>query len=892
MEPLAKWENATDAVVLNAARKEIALSHARNCSDAKSASLLAGDPTPEFIAEYIAAELPAVHDPFAGGGSIPLEAQRLGLKAIATDLNPVAVLINKALIDLPVAHQGKPPTNPAARGQLQLKAWRGTEGLAADVAHYGSRMRDEALNRLSDLYKDTQVPPQHGGGTATVIAWIWARTVPSPDPAFSGVEVPLVSNFWLSTKPGQKAWLRPVVDKARQSWAFEVVEGDPSDEKAVSAGTKRGRGDFACLLGGAPIPAAYVRSMGQSGKLGARVIALVADGRKGRLYLPATEHDNALGLAEGIAGDEQDTELPQQALGMRVQNYGLRHHRQLFLPRQLRTLDAFAGLVREVRDTIERDAIEQKRDDARLYAEAVSLYLALSVSKLTVFSTTLARWRAGEGKSAPAFGRQAMPMVWDFAEINPFAGAGGDFGGIVDSASKVLLRLPAKPPGIAEHRSALNAWASSERIILSTDPPYFDNGPYADLADYFYVWLRKMFGRGAFSDLFQTVLTPKAEELIADPFRHGGSDAAKDFFLTGMRQFAQASLAHLDERFPAVFYYAFKQSEVGDDDDDDSENHSSTGWEQFLGALISASYCILGTWPVRTEGATRLRGQGSNALASSIVLACRRRAPDATTVTRGEFRRLLRKELPDALKKLQQGNIAPVDVAQASIGPGMAIFSRHKEVLEADGREMSVRAALQLINEVLDEYLASGEGDFDPDTRFAITWYEQHGWDAGLFGEANTLATARNVSVDGVVAAGICHSVAGKVRILKRLEMRPLEYDPATDERPTIWEFTQHMIRLLETEGEEAAARLLKKLGVAADATRELAYRLYNTCERKKWAEDARSYNGLILAWPELEKLAPRVGDDEPPEKPTKKGGRKTKAPKKGQQKLFPGDEE
>jgi putative DNA methylase len=254
---------------------------------------------------------------------------------------------------------------------------------------------------------------------------------------------------------------------------------------------------------------------------------------------------------------------------------------------------------------------------------------------------------------------------------------------------------------------------------------------------------------------------------------------------------------------------------------------------------------------------------------------------------------MLRKELPDALKKLQQGNIAPVDVAQASIGPGMAIFSRHRQVLEADGSAMSVRSALHLINEVLDEYLASGEGDFDADTRFAITWYEQHGWDAGSYGDAETLAKARNVSVSGVVEAGICHSAAGKVRILKRPEMRPLEYDPATDERPTIWEFTQHMIRLLETEGEEAAARLLKKLGSAADATRELAYRLYNTCERKKWAEDARSYNGLILAWPELEKLAPRVGDDEPPsEKPTKKGGKKSRAPKKGQQKLFPGDEE
>lgn len=431
-------------------------------------------------------------------------------------------------------------------------------------------------------------------------------------------------------------------------------------------------------------------------------------------------------------------------------------------------------------------------------------------------------------------------------------------------------------------------------VIVSTDPPYYDNIGYADLSDYFYVWLRRAL-QSVFPKLYATVLVPKAAELVANPFRFkNGRDEANSFFETGLaRVFSRLRQSQSDEA-PLTVYYAFKQAESGGDADGHDESPtSSTGWQTFLHAVVSAGFAVDGTWPMRTERAARTVGLGTNALASSIVLVCRRRPPDAPSTTRGEFRRMLRKELPDALRKLQHGNIAPVDVAQASIGPGMAIFSRHCQVLEADGTAMTVRTALQLINEVLDEYLTSSEGDFDPHTRFAITWYEQHGWNAGAFGEAETLAKARNVSVNGVVEAGICRAGGGKVRIFKRSEM-PSDYDPKADDRPTIWEFTQHLIRHLEDEGEEAAARLLKKLGSNADAARELAYRLYNTCERKKWAEDARSYNGLILAWPELEKLAAKLGDDapaaEPAGKPGKKGAKKKVA--KGQRNLFGGDDE
>jgi putative DNA methylase len=449
----------------------------------------------------------------------------------------------------------------------------------------------------------------------------------------------------------------------------------------------------------------------------------------------------------------------------------------------------------------------------------------------------------------------------------------------------VLREMPLGLPGVVHQRDAVSD--GIERAIFSTDPPYYDNVPYADLSDFFYVWLRRVL-IDVWPDQFRTIAVPKADELVANPVRHGGREAGERFFLTRMRAALRRCASAQEPEYPTTIYYAFKQTE------DDDGGTASTGWEAFLEAALQADYLIDGTWPVRSERAGRMRDLDSNALASSIVLVCRKRPDDAPSATRGEFRRMLRKELPDALKKLQQGNIAPVDVAQASIGPGMAIFSRHKQVLEANGASMTVRAALQLINEVLDEYLASGEGDFDADTRFATTWYEQHGWEPGPFGEAETLAKARNVSVKGVELAGICRSAAGKVRILKRHEMRPLDYDPAADATPTVWEFTQHMIRYLDDEGEEAAARLLKKLGSSADVTRELAYRLYNTCERKKWAEDARSYNGLILAWPELEKLAAKIVDETPaatPSKPGKKG--KGKAPAKGgQQALFDGDEE
>lgn len=895
IEELVLWENSNNDRVINAARLEIARSHARSSSSPKAKKILTEGVKPETVNDYLATELPPVHDPFAGGGTIPLEAQRLGLRAIATDLNPVAVMINKALIEIPPKFASMPPVNPESRTKDRLTTWKGAEGLANDVRYYGARMREGAHELIGSLYPEVTLSKSEGGGKATVVAWLWARTVESPNPAYRGVHVPLVSSFWLNSKAGSELWLSPVVHG--KTFRFEIRSGKPDAPDAVAQGTKLGRGaNFRCLFSNSPIEPQHIRAEAAAGRLGARLLAVVVEGPKKRLYLPARDEWEEL-AASARPRWEPDGDMPDNPRWFSPPAYGMPRYSDLFTRRQLTALTTFSDLLTEIHDRVQRDGGTASRDapsrDPKSYADAVVMYLAFCLSKLADWSSSICGFIPGYGKYRDTFARQAIPMTWDYAELNPFSDGVGNWLNHVEWVSDVIDNLPkAGPPGQATLMDATQFEGLG--VTVSTDPPYYDNIGYAELSDFFYVWLRRGL-RDQFPQVFSTMLVPKAQELIAAPYRHGGKDEAERFFLTGMRKvlarLAQASTGDA----PTAIYYAFRQSELREG------GTSSTGWETFLSAVLEGGHSLEATLPIRTEREGRSNSQDTNSLASSIVLVCRKRAETAPSTTRGDFRRLLRKELPDALKKLQQGNIAPVDVAQASIGPGMAIFSRHKQVLEADGSPMSVRSALQLINEVLDEYLASGEGDFDADTRFAITWYEQHGWEPGEYGVAETLAKARNVSVGGVVEAGICKSAAGKVRILKRSEMRPLDYDPAADERPTVWEFTQHMIRNLEDDGEEAAARLLKKLGSAADATRELAYRLYNTCERKKWAEDARSYNALILAWTELEKLAARMGDEPPPAAPSKpakdgangkkKSAKTTKAPKKGQQALFEGDD-
>ena len=861
IEELVKWENTTNEAVLESAREEIRKSWRRICEDNKD--------HPRAAELFNPDRLPAFHDPFAGGGSIPLEAQRLGLEAYASDLNPVAVLINKAMIEIPPKFAGKPPVNPEDRqGKGSTSAlWKGAGGLAADVRYYGQWMRDEAEKRIGHLYPKIEVSEemvrerpdleQYMGRTLTVIAWLWARTVKSPNPAFAAVDVPLASTFMLSTKKGKEAYVEPVIEDGGYRFTVKVGTLPP----AAKNGTKIARGSFRCLLSDVPFRYEYIDDEANAGRMGERMMAVVAEGNRGRVYLPPTQ------CMESVAYSAQPTWRPDApsrgtwASNAQGRRYGFQTFGDYFTNRQLVALTTFSDLVAEARERVRQDAVAAGVPDdgvplrdngigATAYADAVGVYLGMAVSKETAFLVTQARWRAGEGKSAPAFGRQGLPMVWDYADLNPFAGAGGDFLGLIDAYGKTLHNAP---PPIAGHATQANATTNevSDGKLVSTDPPYYDNIGYADLSDFFYVWLRRSLGT-ILPDLFATLAVPKAEELVATPYRHGSKEKAEAFFLEGMTlaMHRLARLTHL--AFPVTIYYAFKQSENRGD-----LGATSTGWETFLGAVMQAGLTISGTWPMRTENRTRLVGMATNALASSIVLVCRPLPDDAPVATRREFIEALKSELPDALRQMQQGNIAPVDLAQAAIGPGMAVFTRYARVLDASGMSVTVREALSLINQTLDEVLAEQEGDFDAETRWALAWFEQSGFNEGEYGVAETLSTAKNTSVAGMVEAGILDAAGGRVRLLRPSEL-PDEWDPEKDQRLTAWESVHHLVRVLD-QGEETAAELMAKLGYKAEAARELAYRLYHICDQKNRSQEALGYNALVQSWPEMARLTQQV---------------------------------
>ncbi len=957
IEELVKWENTTNEELLQAARGEIRASWRRTCEENAD--------HPRAGELFDPDRLPAFHDPFAGGGALPLEAQRLGLEAHASDLNPVAVLINKAMIEIPPKFAGRPPVNPDARpgaseGKEPLigREWKGAQGLAEDVRYYGQWMRDEAEKRIGHLYPKVEVtaemarerPDLEGyvGRKLTVIAWLWARTVKSPNPAFRDVDVPLASTFMLSTKKGKEAYVEPVIEGG--GYRFTVKIGAPEAKRDTGAseagvpevgvprnhapesgvpppsfprssrgqaprkresmrsgngvswddtgtpparafrhassgsagvppaqGTKLGRGaNFCCLMSDTPIAGDYIKAEGKAGRMGARLMAIVAEGGHGRVYLaPTSEHEERAREAEPEW--RPDIEFFQQALGFRVGNYGMTKWSDLFTPRQLVALTTFADLVSEAMARVKRNALGTRAsrpqehdtggtpahldDDtslvegeagAQAYAEAVGVFLGFALSKQADLGNSLCRWEPIAQCPRQLFGRQAIPMVWDFAEGNPIGHSSGAWevfvSGIASAFAKCFECVNGESRGSAVQADAGIQNLSTDKVI-STDPPYYDNVGYADLSDFFYVWLRRAL-RPAFPNLFTTLAVPKVEELVATPYRHGGKEVAERFFLDGMKESFGRLAEQTHPTFPIAIYYAFKQSEMNGDG-----STISTGWETFLDAVIRSGFAITGTWPIRTENASRLRGMSSNALASSIVLVCRKHPADASLATRRQFVTALKAELPAALTHLQSGNIAPVDLAQAAIGPGMAVYTRYARVLDASGKPVSVREALALINQTLDETLAEQEGDFDADSRWALAWFEQHGFAPGDYGVAETLSKAKNTSVDGLAEAGILASKAGKVRLLKPGELSA-DWDPTTDPRLTAWETVHQLIRALETGGETAAAGLVRQLGGVAETGRELAYRLYAVAERRSRAAEALSYNALVQSWPEVARLA------------------------------------
>ena len=832
IEDLVKWENSNNPRVLAAARAEIA----RSCNG----------------------NAPPVLDPFCGGGSIPLEAQRLGLKVYASDLNPVAVLITKVLVDIPARFAGRRPVNPAAR-LSPLGQWTGSQGLAEDVSHYGGWLRDEAARRIGHLYPKVKLPREHGGGEAAVIAWLWARTVRCPNPA-CGRMTPLLSSFVLSSKPGRTTYLVPRVDGTEITFSLSATI--PSRLGDPTKGFKRGMsGIFACAVCGTVTTRDYVAAEGIAGRLGRVPTAIVAEGHRSRVYMPPDAASIPAVTRPQVGG--LDVPLAANPRDLWCRNFGLLTFDQLFTDRQLVALTTFSDLVNEARQHVFADAVMAgMRPDgagvaadgsqADAYADSVATYLALAVSRLADYASTLTTWASNPQMEIlrNSFARQALPMTWDFAEGNVFGPSSGSIEILLDAITRSVQRLGLGPVAKVTQRDAMQPRGVSG-TMTSTDPPYYDNIGYADVADFFYVWLRKSLS-GIYPDIFATLLTPKSEELVAIPYRFGGSRSKADkHFETGLAAAFSQMKGSQAEEFPMTVFYAFKQAET----ESASGALISTGWETMLEGLLREGLAIRGTWPMRSERGGRMVSIGTNALASSIVLVCRPRRPNAPLASRKEFVTALKEELPESLHRLQQGNIAPVDLAQAAIGPGMSVFSRYAKVIEADGSSMSVRTALGIVNQVLDETLAQQEGDFDPDTRWAVAWFEQFAMRPGDYGVAETLSKAKNSAVNALVEAGIVEAGSGKVRLLERDEL-PADWNPAADRRLTVWEVAQHLIRALETGGESAAAELAGRVGGLGETARELAYRLYNICERKRWAKEALSYNGLVVAWPGILRLA------------------------------------
>lgn len=860
IEDLVLWENTTNEKVLQAARDEIWQSWRYTCAEN------ADHPRAKEL--FDRNKLPAFHDPFAGGGALPLEAQRLGLEAYASDLNPVAVLINKAMIEIPPKFAGKPPVNPdAKKGRLPDHPYNGAQGLAEDVRYYGKWMRDEAEKRIGHLYPKIEITPdmakvrpdlkKYVGQKLTVIAWIWARTVKSPNPAFANADVPLASTFILSTKAGKEAYVEPVIENDR--YRFIVKVGKPKDAEVAKNGTKLSRGSFRCLFSDVPIRYEYIDDEANAGRMASRMMAIVAEGDRSRVYLsPITEHETIACQTQ----PEWKPDAPSRgtwASNAQGRRYGFRVFGDYFTSRQLEALMIFSNLVQEMMDLVKRDALaagllndsKPLRDGGigvTAYAEALGVYLGLVVDKCSDYWSSICGWINKIGAIRNTFARQAIPMVWDYAEVNVFSESTGNWMAMVDWTWKALETVPALANGFSTQDDAQTQSISKDKFV-STDPPYYDNIGYADLSDYFYVWLRRSL-RLIFPDLFSTLAVPKVEELIACSYRHGGKEKAGEFFLCGMTQAIRCLAKQAHPAFPVTIYYAFRQSESKSD-----LGIASTGWETFLDALIRAGFTISGTWPMRTEFGNRPISDGTNALASSIIIVCRKRLAEALTISRRDFLAALKSALPAALAHLQRGNIAPVDLAQAAIGPGMAVFTRFSKVLDSEGKPLSVRDALALINQTLDEVLAEQEGDFDADSRWALTWFEQSGFVEGEFGVANVLATAKATSVAGLEQAGILEAGRGKVRLLKPGELAE-DWDPETDKRLTVWEMVHQLIRVLDSGGEPAAAQLVAKLGSKAESARELCYRLYTICERKKRAPEALSYNALVQSWPEIVRLA------------------------------------
>ena len=844
MRELVKWENSDNPQILKEARDEVWKSWRETCEANKD--------HPDAATLFNPDVLPAGHDPFAGGGAIPLEMQRLGLSAYASDLNPVAVLINKAMIELPPKCAGHPPVNPGSK--KIASSWKGCKGLVEDIQYYGKWMRDEAFKRIGHLYPQVEITEemakdrpdllQYVGQKLTVIAWLWARTVKSPNPAYSHIDVPLIKSSVLSTK--QKVWVEPVVSNDNANYEFVVHVGSkPTFEGTIN------RNGGTCILSHTPIDFSYIRTEAKEGRMGEKLLAVVCEGGKGRVYLsPTKEMEMSIGSIQ-LSTSLPNVFLPDAALGFRVQKYGMTKWNQLYPPRQQLALSTYSSLIKDVHTAVSEKASKE-------YADNIVTYLSFVIDKSADYWSSTCGWSNSRDGIRNTFGRQTIQMTWDYAEANPFSDSSGNWMNMLEWVWKVVEKLPASVEGFACQADAQTQTVSANKVI-STDPPYYDNIGYADLSDYFYYWLRPSL-REIYPDIFGTITTPKESELIADPFRRGSKKEAETYFLNGMKD-AMSQLSTLSHpAYPVTIYYAFKQSETKGD------GTASTGWETFLEAVIQSGFAITGTLPMRTELENRMRGIESNALASSIVLVCRKRDADAPMISRREFIKELNREMPKALAKMtgeteeekNEYKVSAVDLAQSAIGPGMEIFSKYSGILEANGSKMTVHEALVLINKVLSAYLDKDDDEYDADTKFCKAWFELYGWQEGEFGTADTLSRAKGTSVDGLVEAGVVSAKGGKVKLIHFSEYED-NWDATKDSRIPIWEALHHMVKAHQKGGDFKAASIYAQVESMTSAINLLATRLYQMCEQKGWAEDARPYNELSAAWQSVSENAGRA---------------------------------
>lgn len=828
LENLVEWQNSNNEKVLSAAKAEIMKSTDNNP--------------------------PALLDPFAGGGAIPLEAQRLGLETYAHDLNPVAVMINKSMIEIPSHFTDSTPVNPDAHELIGGGGpWIGARGIAEDVRYYCNWMKIEAEKKIGHLYPLVSIPQELGGGKAPVIAWIWSRTVKCPNPACA-CEMPLVRSFTLSKKNGRIAWVEPIFENGKPRFVMHY-SGKPAIDGTVS------RKGAVCACCGTPIEFPYIRDEGKHGRMGVQLLAVVAEKKNGRIYVgPSTEQAMAANVP--MPENYPDAPLPNNPRNFNTPIYGMGTFASLFSPRQLTALTLFSDLVEKAQLAVKSDAIERGFEDdhialadggcgATAYSEAIGVYLAFAVDRLVDFSTSVSRWAVSNEKAMNCFSKQSIPMTWDYPEVNILGDSVGSFIQIAEYITSCINTLPhVESSGQAKQFDAQSD-CGLRGIMISTDPPYYDNINYAECSDFFYLWMRRSI-KDTFPKVFRTMMVPKAEELVATPYRFDGSvERARDFFENGMLQTCRQIYQYAREDIPVTIYYAYKQSET--DEDEQETATASTGWETMLSAIVQAGFAITGTWPMRTEQTYRAVSMGANALASSIVLVCRKRSENAPTATRRNFINELKRELKPALQKLQRSNIAPVDLAQSAIGPGMGVYSRFGKVLEADGSAMTVRSALQIINQELDVFFNEQDGELDRDSRFCVDLYTQNAFNDMKFGDADTLARAKNTSVAALASRGVLYAQKGVVHLHGRDEI-PEHVD--SDEH-LIWLLTQQLTHAMETGGVVACARIVAPMfGSNAEHAKDLAYRLFTIAERKGWAQEAYAYNALVIAWPEIQTKA------------------------------------